>query len=310
MARVLVAGQETLIEKECRVLLEAKGYKLLPCAKLREAVSLVLDDPPDLVIAERNFDNGHDIDLFDSIKSCLHKENIPILLIIKESMPVLVNWDLFPVDDFIVDPFSPEMLLARIQLAEARIIRVFDNNPLSKLPGNTSIIKAIQQTIESGDAYGVCHLDIDNFKPYNDRYGFSQGDEVLLMVSRLIANVIEEMAREDSFVGHVGGDDFVFIVKKDNIKPVCDKILANFEVVKNMFIKQQDLEAGGYTEKDRQGRETHYNLLSISISVIPVVLNKFSHYGEVSAVASQIKHCLKEMEGSNYMIDKRESYTP
>lgn len=99
--------------------------------------------------------------------------------------------------------------------------------------------------------------------------GFSQGDEVLLMIARLIVNVIKQMARKDNFVGHLGGDDFVFIVKKENIKQVCDKILANFEVVKKMFIKRQDLEAGGYTEKDRQGRKKHYNLLSISISVIP-----------------------------------------
>ena len=309
MSRILVAGNKELISNKCRILLEAKGYQLLICSNLQESLTLVLDDPPDLLLLDIDFDTDKAVDLIKAVRACLRKANIPVLLVIKEYMYSRLDWNIYPVDDIIVQPFLPEVLATRLQLAESRMIRVFDNNPLSRLPGNTSIIRAIQKTIESDQGFGVCYIDIDNFKPYNDRYGFTQGDDVILMVARIAVNVIEEMAHKNSFVGHVGGDDFVFIVHEDNIKPVCEKILANFDVVRNMFIDPEDLKSGGFDAKDRQGRATHFGLLSLSIAVVTTGDGKFKHYGEVSAVASQIKHHVKELEGSNYLIDRRSACT-
>jgi GGDEF domain-containing protein len=125
------------------------------------------------------------------------------------------------------------------------------------------------------------------------------------MVARIAVNVIDELAREGSFVGHVGGDDFVFVVKEDKVKPVCERILANFDVVRNMFIPVEDLKAGCYMEKDRQGRETIFGLLSLSIAVVITGSHHFKHFGEVSVVASEVKHYVKQKAGSNYMIDRR-----
>jgi diguanylate cyclase (GGDEF)-like protein len=309
MPRILVAGQRTIIPPEGQVIFEAKGYQLIFSSSPNEAVNQVLEDPPDLLITELGFD-GEDLKLIRTVKACLQKANMPILLVLPPAMLPSMDWALFPVDDILIEPVQPEVLLARVQLAESRLIRVFDNNPLSRLPGNTSIIKAIQRTLESDTCYGVCYIDIDNFKPYNDRYGFTQGDDVILMVARIAVNVVEELAREESFVGHVGGDDYVFIVPEDKVVGVCEKILSNFEVVKNMFISGDDIKAGVYIAKDRQGRETTYGLLSLSIAVVLSQRDKFKHYGEVSAAASQIKHVVKELDGSNYMIDRRDSYKP
>jgi len=309
MPRILVAGQVPLIPPEGEILFEAKGYQLIFVSDPHVAVNTLLEDPPDFLITELGFGSS-DLQLINTVKACLQKANMPILLVLPADVMPTMDWHRFQVDDVVVRPYTPEVLLARVQLAESRMVRVFDNNPLSRLPGNTSILRAIQRTLESGVAYGVCYLDIDNFKPYNDRYGFSQGDDVILMVARIAVNVVEELAREDSFIGHVGGDDFVVIVPEAKIVPVCEKILANFEVVKNMFLSREDIDAGVYRAKDRQGRDTTYGLLSLSIAVVPVEHNKFKHYGEVSAAASQVKHLVKEREGSNYMIDRRDSYQP
>ncbi len=309
MPRILVAGRGGLISPEGQVIFEAKGYQLIFTDALPEAVTQILEDPPDLLITEYGFD-GEDRKLISTVKACLQKANLPILLLLPREVLPSIDWNLFPVDDFLLHPAPPEVLLARVQLAESRMIRVFDNNPLSRLPGNTSIIRAIRRTLESDAVSGVCYLDIDNFKPYNDRYGFSQGDDVILMVARIAVNVVEELARENSFVGHVGGDDFVVIVPDGKVEPVCTKILANFEVVKNMFLSRDDLKAGVYLATDRQGRETTYGLLSLSIAVVLSQRGKFKHYGEVSAAASQIKHVVKKLEGSNFMVDRRDSYKP
>jgi GGDEF domain-containing protein len=307
MKRILVAGEKIISTPEHKIVLEAKGYQLLLMNDLHSALSLILEDPPDMLIMEKAFgEEKTPLALLNAVKDCLQKTNIPVILIVDEKQVLSgLDWQKYAVDDFIVRPFTPELLRARIQLAEARMIRVFDNNPLSRLPGNTSILQAIQRAIDSDESHGVCYIDIDNFKPYNDRYGFSQGDDVILMVARIAVNVINELAREGSFVGHVGGDDFVFIVKEDKVKPVCERILANFEVVRNMFIPDEDLKAGCYVEKDRQGRETVFALLSLSIAVVITGAHHFRHYGEVSTIASEIKHFVKKKEGSNYMIDRR-----
>lgn len=307
MARILIAGSASLITPECRLLLEARGYTVKHCFNLQEALSQVLEDPPDLLVTEKGFSgkNG-DVELIRAVKACLQKANIPILLVMDDGLfRVELDWNEYPVDDLVARPFTPEILLARIRLAESRMVRVFDNNPLTRLPGNTSIIRAIQRVLGEPDGHAVCYVDIDNFKPYNDRYGFTRGDEVILMVARVMVNVIDEVARKDSFVGHIGGDDFVFIVREEMVEPVCKKILANFDLVRNMFLSAEDIAVGEFVGRDRQDRETRFGLLSLSIAAVTTGGGKYTHYGEVSSVASQLKHCVKKMDGSNYLIDRR-----
>ena len=311
MARILVAGTHILERPESRISLEAKGYQLITCTSIKTAVGLFLEDPPDLLVVEKGFAGTGELDLIRVASGCLQKTNIPILLVLtREEMAGGLDWRTLPVDDLIERPVAPEELVLRIRLAEARMNRVFDNNPLSKLPGNTSILNAIQSALESSEPMAVCYVDIDNFKPYNDHYGFSRGDEVILMVARVIVNVIDQTARQQSFIGHVGGDDYVFIVPEGKMVEVCERVLTNFEAVRNLFIEPEDVHRGGFVEKDRQGRETSFGLLSISIAVIPTGHGKFQHSGQVAAVASQVKHKVKALEGSNYLIDRRDGYSP
>jgi diguanylate cyclase (GGDEF)-like protein len=311
MSRILVAGLTLTANERLRVLLEENAYSVIVCYDLQAAVAIVLEDPPDFLLLEKGFSGNGGHKLIRAVKACLQKANIPIILVVSpENMMQGLDWTNFPVDDLIAEPVVPEVLLTRIRLSQARMNRVFDNNPLSKLPGNTSILKRIQATLDEKSGAAVGYIDIDNFKPYNDHYGFSQGDEVLLMMARIMVNVIDEIAREDSFAGHVGGDDFVFIVREDKVEQVCKRIIANFETVRNMFIEPEDVKRGGFVEKNRQGKMTKFGLLSVSIAVVPTSHGKFKHFGEVSAAASQVKHKVKKLSGNNYLVDRRLGYCP
>ncbi len=304
--RIMLVGN-VLSGDEVLLMLKASGYQLLSFSDSHHAIGVVLEDPPDFLVLEKGFEGGGDINVLNAVKGCLQKTNIPILLVIHEDDVSDLDWSLYSVDDILVQPISPAIFVARIALAKARMARVFDNNPLSRLPGNTSILRTIQDVIERDNGYGVCYVDIDNFKPYNDRYGFAQGDDVILMVARIMVNVVEEFSRDDSFVGHVGGDDFLFIVPQEKVKEVCEKMLTNFEVVRNMFLSAEDLKAGCYIEKNRQGQETRFELLSLSIAIVMTTNHYFSHSAEVSSQAMQVKHYVKELDGSNYMIDRRQN---
>ncbi len=307
MKRILITGNEVEALPEIRILLEAKGFQLLWKRDIHQAISTLLDDPPDFFIMEKGYVSpGEEQDLLNAVKSCQQKVSMPLLLVIPEQEIVRgLDWQTLPVDDFLLSPPEPYHLLSRIELARARMLRVFDNNPLTKLPGNTSILNAIQRALDSGKSYGTGYIDIDNFKPYNDRYGFAQGDDVILMVAKIAVNAIDELTRRDGFMGHIGGDDFVFIVPEDKVEEVCKRIISNFETVKKIFLSPEDYAAGEYVEKDRQGRETTFGLLSLSIAVVIVEQERYNHAGEIATVSSQIKHYVKKLDGSNYMIDRR-----
>lgn len=308
MSRLLVAGNSDFLSSFGRTRLVAGGYQLESCVRLQDAVAMVLEDPPDLLLVEKGFVGDGDRQLIQAVASCLQKANIPILLALHEpELESELDWRDYPVDDIILKPLFPAELLARLQLAEARMARVFDNNPLSRLPGNTSILRAIRKILARQGSFAVCYVDIDNFKPYNDRYGFSRGDEVILMVARIIVNVIEEKAREDSFIGHVGGDDYVFIVPEDKAREVCARIIANFNQVRNLFLSAEDVAAGEFVGLDRQERETRFPLLSISIAVVTTGDGRYLHSGEIATAASQLKHYVKRLDGSNYLIERRDS---
>ncbi len=305
MQRILLAGRDSLLGVPLRESFKNQGYDYILCTRLSDAVAVILENPPDFLVVELGFDGNRDLEIIKASKACLQKANMPILLVLEEEFVPRLDWLEYAVDDILLEPFTPELFLARILLAESRMNRVFDNNPLTRLPGNTSVMRAIQKTLESEIDFAVGYVDIDNFKPYNDRYGFSRGDEVIIMTSRIIVNVIEELARDGGFVGHIGGDDFVFIVRREKIQAVCGKIISNFELVRNLFLSHVDIEADGFVGVDRQGNENRFGLLSLSIAAITTTPGRYGHYGEVVEAASQVKSIVKKQEGSVFMVDRR-----
>ncbi len=310
MPRLLIAAETDVLAPEQLTLLKTAGFRLIHTTDLRSAMTTILEDPPEILILDKGFAGNGDIRLLNAARSSLRQTNMPVVLLAPEKEIVKIDWNTYRIDELISLPVSPGELLSRVTLAMARINRVFDNNPLSRLPGNTSIINAIQNRLDHDEKFAVCYLDIDNFKPYNDRYGFSRGDEVILMVARLLVNAVSEGAEMNGFVGHVGGDDFVFIVSHANCPNLCEQIISNFSMIRNMFLSKEDLEAGSYSGQDRQGRNTKYELLSVSVAVVPIAPGRFRHYGEVSSAATQLKHHVKKMSGSNFVIDRRTGYRP
>jgi diguanylate cyclase (GGDEF)-like protein len=215
-----------------------------------------------------------------------------------------MQWDQFPLDDFVSLPLHYPELFSRILLSFQRLQRIFDNNPLTKLPGNTSIQFAIEQAL--GKPMAVCYIDINNFKPYNDTYGFSRGDEVIRMVARIMSNTVKE-SKEGGFVGHIGGDDFVFITPLEHAETVCKTIIDRFTVIVSDLFGEEDKARGHYTAKDRRGVEQKIPLLGISIAVVPTNKPHVQHAGKVAEVAAELKKLAKKSNESCFVVDRRGS---
>lgn len=273
----------------------------------RGAIEILFNELPDLLIVDHDLPDMPGLELVNLVKSENVYRQLPVILAINEnSLLSGTDWSLAEVDDLIVMPTSPARLKARIYLTITRASRAFDANPLSKLPGNTSIIQRIQEMIDRQEDFALAYCDLDYFKSFNDKYGFSRGDEVLMMTARVIVNTIRGFTGVRSFVGHVGGDDFVFILPPDKVELACQRIVENFDSIVPHFYDEDDRARGFIQSTDREGNMRTFPLMAISIAVVfNAEGRRLNHYGEASQIAMTLKKKAKENPKSSYVLDKR-----
>lgn len=272
------------------------------------AIEHMFNEPPDLLVVDNRLTDISGQEVANLVKSENVYRQVPVVMCVD---PVDVetpwNWNQVEVDDFLVRPFNPSEVRDRINLTLCRAMRAMDANPLSKLPGNTSIIQRIQQLLDGRDEFALAYCDLDYFKSYNDKYGFSRGDEVLMMTARLIVNTIRSYQGVMSFVGHVGGDDFVFILPPDKVEDACKRIIKAFDDIIPHFYDPDDRKRGDITSVDREGNTKVFPLMAISIAVVVNTEGRLTHYGEVSSIAMGLKKKAKENPKSNYVLDRRQA---
>ncbi|MEZ0343458.1 MAG: GGDEF domain-containing protein [Caldimicrobium sp.] len=282
----------------------AKHYQIRSFRDQNKFFEALLFSPPDGILYQYEKSREGLKVLIKDIKVRFNLVRIPLVLIIKnEHIQEIENY-LFALDDLLFEEASFEEVLLRINLTLKRLDRISDNNPLTGLPGNVSIERALQKLLGSEMPYAVGYVDLDNFKAYNDLYGFSQGDEMIKNLARILTSVVEDFTK-DGFVGHIGGDDFVFIVPLEVAERVSQEIIKRFQVLVPAFVSEEDLKRGFFISKDRRGNLCTFPLPSISIAIIPVYKGKFRHIGEIAQRAGEIKKFVKSKEGSNYFIDRR-----
>jgi len=180
-----------------------------------------------------------------------------------------------------------------------------DANPLTRLPGNLVIERDIEARIQSGDPFAHGFADLDHFKAYNDRYGYGKGSKVIAMTGEIIRNVVEEFGSPADFIGHIGGDDYIFLTHPDHAEMICQQIIERFDREIPAFYTDEDRERGHFQARDRYGVERQFPLLSISIAV--VCTDRFDHPSGISLgrECAKMKEHLKKLPGSRYLIDRR-----
>ncbi len=301
-SRIALLSRDRDLHYHLEIRLESKGCQIITLPDPSQVLGFVYADPPDVIIIDLSVPDPAFHQILAELKQDNYFSVIPVIGIIREASIETMDWKKHPFDDFVSYPVGYPELFSRIVLSLQRIERIFDNNPLSKLPGNTSIHHAIERSL--GKDLAVCYIDINNFKPYNDTYGFSRGDEVIRMVARIMSNAVRE-SKQSGFVGHIGGDDFVFIVPFDQAETVCKMIISNFKVIESDLFGEEDKAKGYYVAKDRAGQEQKIPLLGISIAVVPVNNLNVQHAGKVAEIAAELKKAAKKSPESCYVVDRR-----
>ncbi len=274
------------------------------------AMHELVQDPPCLVLAAEGTNGRSAETLARDLRADPFLGRLPLIFLVRDIRIGDLDWTALGIDDYIAIPYRAEEVTQRVRLCLSRLARSLDANPLTKLPGNSTILHETTARIESHAPFALAYLDIDNFKSFNDRYGYSRGDEVLVVACRILTTVISELAGPDGFVGHVGGDDFVFMSSPQTIDTICQTLIKRFDLVIPDFYDPEDRQKGYIDSVDRKGNRERFPIMSLSIAVVTNEHRQISHPGDVSKIASELKKVAKGMKGSVYVKDQRGSERP
>jgi diguanylate cyclase (GGDEF)-like protein len=273
-ARILIVDDS---QQDLRIhagTLRNQGYDVVTACSAEEALLLVEAGIPDLFLIETNLSGMDGYTLCERIKEDSRLLNTPVIFVTDSRSPEDIDHGYSAgAVDYIVKPCHLSEFLARVRthinlyelLREVERLRelAIDANPLTHLPGNNTIVSTIQEAIEGNMDVAIVYCDLDNFKAYNDAYGFNEGDEVLLFTAETLQTVLRLTCGEEYFLGHIGGDDFVMMVPADKMEKVGNEVARRFDKGAPAFYNEEDQERGFIISLDRQGNATEFPIVSI-----------------------------------------------
>jgi GGDEF domain-containing protein len=300
--KILVVSTDVAVTNILRTTLTGSG-DMIVFSHLRSAFDFIYNEIPDLLIVDIHADKETP-ELLNTLKEDPLFAGLPVLAIINERHPE-PDWATLLVEDFIREADIERDVRIKVQLCLLRSERIVEVNPLTRLPGNISINRQIQSRLDRRLPFSLAYTDLDHFKPFNDKYGFSRGDDVIKITGRLLLNIVKSKPSQISFVGHIGGDDFVFIMETPLIEETCQEVIDGFDRIIPTFYDPEDREAGCIKSRDREGNTKIFPLMGISIGIADAGSGAFSHYMEITGIAADMKKYAKQHSGSCYRINRR-----
>jgi diguanylate cyclase (GGDEF)-like protein len=213
-------------------------------------------------------------------------------------------------DEVVRERIDVPELLARLDAMLRRSDRDLVVHPSTRLPGAAEIESDVARRLKSEVRFAMCYADLDHFKEFNDRYSYHDGDRVIRILAKILHDVVKGVCGEDGFVGHIGGDDFIFVIPTQYISEVCSEIVSVFDTLIPYQYSEQDRRAGYFFGKDRRGQLHRVPLMTVSIGVVTNDRRHFTHAAQVSELATEMKSYAKTLPGSVYSVDRRTDSQP
>ncbi|MBX3145762.1 MAG: diguanylate cyclase [Gemmatimonadales bacterium] len=272
--------------------------------------SIILRGHPCILLVDGDATSAAGTELIRRLKSDSFTAIVPALVLGgQRQADKMQQWFAAGADEILTDVFPPEEQLARLDALCVRSQRDVSVHPSTRLPGAPEIDREIRRRLESDQEFAVCYADLDHFKEYNDRYSYYDGDRVIYMLSRILHDVVKGVLGPNGFVGHIGGDDFIFIIPAAEISLVCTEILSVFDTLVPYQYNEQDRRAGYYFGKDRRGQLHRVPLMTLSVGIVTNRHRTFAHPAEVSELATEMKSYAKTLPGSVFVVDRRQTRT-
>lgn len=302
-----IATLVELLKNEYKIVTARSGIKALEKAGKAK---------PDLILLDVMMPEMNGYEVCRRLKQNLETRDIPVIFItsLGDTSDETMGFKLGAVD-YIKKPISPPVLQARLSthlklldaMKELKHLYslALDANPITNLPGNPSIEKRIKQAIDRKERACVIYSDLDNFKAFNDKYGFALGDDVIRFTCKTLKEAVGAVGCQDAFVGHIGGDDFVLVVGSDKARATADEIASRFDDGIAKFYSPEDVAANCIQSVNRSGVPQVFPLMSISLAGVDLSHGEYARYVEVNDACSGAKKKAKAMQGSQFFMNRR-----
>lgn len=306
--RALVVDDDDDIVRVVRINLELEGFEVDTAGDGQEALERAIANPPDIVLLDIMMPRMDGLTALRKMRAQPSLASTSIVLLTARGLTEdRVNGLEIGADDYVTKPFDVVELVARVKAVLRRTKTARDTSPLTGLPGNFSIGAEIEQRIATGRPFALVYCDLDNFKAYNDHYGFMRGDQVIQFSADVLRQAVADTGDDEGFVGHIGGDDFVAITEADVAEAFCKSVIDRFDDGILDYYDTADALKGYIEVTDRRGERYAFPVVAMSMGVVTNLTRPISTQWEASAVAVEMKEFAKKQAGSAYRIDRRTS---
>jgi PleD family two-component response regulator len=302
---VLVVDDDPALRTIIATNLELAGFRVVSAGDGPSAVALLDERVPDVVVLDVLMPMMDGYATLGKIRRHATASHVPVIVLTgrSDSSDPVKSLEA-GADDFIAKPFSPQEMLARVRAKVRRANVDSSLQPLTRLPGNIAIEHEVRRRFEAREPWAVIYADIDNFKAYNDAYGFARGDDAIRLVSTTISDTIKHAGDETDFLGHIGGDDFIIVTLPQRAEALARAVCENFDRDVPLLYDAVDRNRGWIASRDRKGNATRYPIMSLSLAIVSDA-SPVTSYQTIGEVAAELKSYAKRQPGSFVAMDKR-----
>ncbi len=305
---ILVVDDDSAFTDIIRMILSREGYQVATAESGEEALNKLSSEvAPELIISDVEMPGMSGFDLVRILQENPRHRHVPVMLMSARRISAADRVDGLSLgsDDYLLKPIVPQELIARVRAVLRRTEIGLDANPLTRLPGNSTILKVFERVIAEKSPFAVLYADLNHFKAYNDRYGFLKGDEVILFTAKVLVSTAQAVSGGKDFVGHIGGDDFIVMSVPDRAEELSQAILREFDRGIPAFYNDEDRARGVVEITDRQGNRFTVPLMGIAIGIVSNSRREINQVGEISQIGAEVKTYAKKLGGSRYVFDRR-----
>lgn len=305
--RILVVDDDPDVLQYVKMNLEREGFEAETASNGIEALQVARERPPALVLMDVMMPGMDGLTALRHLRNDPVTSSVPVVMLTAKALAKdrVKGLDL-GADDYITKPFAVEELVARVGTVIRRAQQMRDVSPLTGLPGNFRIAGELEHRIEARQPIAVVYGDLDNFKAFNDHYGFMRGDAVIKYTASTLTDAAAACGDPEAFVGHVGGDDFIAVLSPDLVEEFCTNVIQTFDDGILDFYDTADALQGYIEVTDRRGERHAFPIASFSMGVVTNQYRAIASEWEASAIASEMKEFAKRQPGSTYSIDRRQ----
>ncbi len=304
-AKILLADDSHAIRFLVSEILTNAGFTVIEAEDGQQAIEKTYKENPDLLILDYEMPKKTGFEVVREVRSRTGYLHTPIIIFTanteKDTKLEGLGMD---IDDYLTKPADEDEIVARVKLLLKRNKQKMDCNPLTRLPGNPSIQARVEAEIAAGKQFAVLYCDLNNFKSFNDKYGFEAGDRVL----KQTADILVQAAKQDSnaFVGHIGGDDFIIVCTFEKAESIAKEITTRIDEVAPGFYNEEDRAQGFMQARNRKGEMEKFNFLAMGIGVVHNTKRPLESFAMVSHIGAELKCLAKQHpKGSYYVLDRR-----